>query len=449
MAKKLGGREAVVEFCYLGTYGNWSLSAEHGYDRLTTRLRPAMALEGVDECRDLGERREACRCAVPADREWQFPQCQKDDCYVAMDLLLGQGTGEHCRAMLEGRSAAIVSLGPMPKCSYREQLKACRCALPDPAVEMEERCAAASCYQILDDNFGGRASKFCASFQSQGMLYNESLAADVGSLGCQMDDLAKACSCMLPRHEPPFACGHEDCYGPMQEYFEDSKQAVEGFCNRTLGLSPAAAERDGLRFRFGTMCFDAAAVRSACRCVGTQWQRPECVPDECYRGLHRSLGHRPDAVEMFCRQQLRNLAFEPLDPKAAVSGLAASCRDGAALREACRCAHPFSEWTFPRCQGKCIQAIDRGLDATTHDQVSRFCRRARRKLLDVGDDEPVPAKWSVLRDGCIDVRDVRMACDCVLGTVNRRKSARRRPTAPIGVTGPSTSAPATTTAHTS
>ncbi|KAM4055219.1 hypothetical protein HRG_006019 [Hirsutella rhossiliensis] len=220
-----------------------------------------------------------------------------------------------------------------------------------------------------------------------------------------------------PRRELQFeACGHDDCYGAMQEYFEDSEPAIAEYCNRTSGLSRAEAERDPLRYRFGNWCFEVTAVQTACRCVNTDWQRPSCAADECYRGVHQGLKDDPEAVYEFCRKHLRNAPEARPDPEAAIPGLAASCHDGAALEKACRCAIPSnSEWTFSKCPGKCNQAIDIALDGQYNDMYS-FCRKTRRELFEFGGGA-IPADYAPRPDpgdGCADARDVDTACSCIV-----------------------------------
>ncbi|RCI12609.1 hypothetical protein L249_1026 [Ophiocordyceps polyrhachis-furcata BCC 54312] len=412
---KLGGADAVADFCYLATFGE-TQTAANPYNNRTV-------LTGVDACAERQVVVEVCQAAAPWNRRWTSPQCLQDDCYVAMEMLMGDSIQSTCKGMLAGRVTSITGFRLAGRhCEVQRQIQACRCVtMPEPEFgDSETTCEEAQCFQSLRRHFGRHADNYCDTVldghvpSSVDEPATPSLSNDARRLGCRYGELIEACQCMRPKYERQHpACAHDECYGAMEEYYEGSKDAIESYCDEARAMTPAESERDLRRYRFGPPCFQTAAVRSACACITTKWEAPACVADECYRGIEHAVGvDDTTTVFGFCRSVIRGL---DRDPETALPGLGSSCRDTAALRKACDCVVPpgsRSVWLGnlgpAHCyRDSCFSSIDRSFKGDFHLGVLGFCMPTLRQLtLDAAKVE-VP-------DGCADSKEVEEACFCAL-----------------------------------
>ncbi|PHH91695.1 hypothetical protein CDD83_10612 [Cordyceps sp. RAO-2017] len=446
MEEKMGSREAVADYCYLGTFRDDS-SGETLDENLTSNTA-VRSLDGLAGCERPGSIRLACRCAVPRDRDWKFPQCRTDVCYVVLDMFLGGGPSGFCKALLSGRGGALERPGQEGEaCGFAKQLQACRCVEPEPEEPKVEsagpECDGGECRAILEKHFGGHAQAYCktvlagdadrqnglprltdkkgsgASPVTDSNLDEPShIIFDAKELGCEYDKLLQACRCLSPappqRQHP--ACADDKCYGAMDDYFARENGTVDDYCSRVAGLPPAEAERDPLRSRFGAGCGAANDVASACACVTKTWTRPECAADACYRGIEQAAG---GDLAGFCTQAFRDPTRAP---EAALPGVGGSCADAAALQEACRCVHPRPEENLNdlaplNCyRDRCFRSIDGAFNGSVNHGVQPFCSQTLRELWEYRNAAP-PANYSImpgLEDGCPDAREVGSACSCVV-----------------------------------
>ncbi|RDA89952.1 hypothetical protein CP533_6669 [Ophiocordyceps camponoti-saundersi (nom. inval.)] len=417
LESKMGGAEAVTDFCYLATFGD-TQTAANPYNNVTV-------LTDVDACAERHVVVEVCQAAVPWSRPWKSPQCLQDDCYIAMELLVGDSIQSMCKGMLAGRVTSITGFHLASRqCDVQRQIQACRCVTtPGPELgsggDLEPVCEEGQCFQNLRKHLGRHAVNYCETVldshdpSSAGEPGMPSLSHDVRRLGCRYGELIEACLCMRPSHEWQHpACAHDECYGVMEEYYEGSKNAIESYCDEAQTMAPAKFERDIRRYRFGPQCFDTAAVRSACSCVATQWEAPACVADECYRGIENTLSGGDVTAFDFCKSVIRNPGQ---DPEAALTGLGSSCRNTASLRKACDCVVPpgsRSVWLGnlgpAHCyRDSCFSSIDRSFKGDFHLGVLGFCMPTLRQLTLDAEKVEIPK-------GCADSKEVEEACFCAL-----------------------------------
>ncbi|RDA83154.1 hypothetical protein CP532_3189 [Ophiocordyceps camponoti-leonardi (nom. inval.)] len=414
LESKLGGADAVTDFCYLATFGD-TQTAANPYNNITV-------LTNVDACAERQVVVEVCQAAAPWNRQWTSPQCLQDDCYVAMEMLVGDSIRSMCKGMLAGRVTSVTSFRLAGRhCDVQRQIQACRCVTaPEPEFgDSEPACEDGQCFQSLRKHFGRHTDNYCDTVldghdpSSLDEPAIPSISNDARRLGCRYGELIEACQCMRPKYEQQHpACAHDECYGAMEEYYEGSKDAIESYCDEARAMTAAESERDLRRYRFGPQCFQTAAVRSACSCIATKWEAPACVADECYRGIENTLRGGDVTVFEFCKGVIRNPG---MDPEATLPGLGSSCHNTAALRRACDCVLPpesRSVWLGnlgpAHCyRDSCFSSIDRSFQGDFHLGVLGFCMPALRQLtLDAAQVE-VPK-------GCADSKEVEEACFCAL-----------------------------------
>ncbi|PHH75886.1 hypothetical protein CDD82_4225 [Ophiocordyceps australis] len=449
MEERLGSKEAVADFCFLDT-ANENLTAQ-------TVERPP---NGIKACQtsEAMTMQAACRCSVPPDRVWQFPQCQLNDCYAAMDMLMGESTGNFCKDLLSGRAGAIYTVGKEMNCGFKNQLAACRCVHPDepeewpgsssgqPQDETKDKTEettqsetdskeAPDCAAVLKDNFGQHITAYCKTVidgnaqritGGEGVLKLDNkgdvsyIVQDAKTLGCEYPDLLKACEAMVPEpHQWQFpACGDDGCYREVENHFNSSREAMDAFCKAPETQMPAAG-----------LCRDANAVSAACSCIAADWQKPECAADACYRSLDRVLANTDTDTDMagFCAQAFRD-PFR--SPEEALQGLGEGCADAEALQKACHCAAPnesldgsdglgdrggHSKPPGHCFRGECFRSVDKALGGS-FEAVKSFCLQTLREVYDFRNQPVTPADYAIspsMSPGCGDAKDMDEACSCL------------------------------------
>ncbi|RDA86497.1 hypothetical protein CP532_2019 [Ophiocordyceps camponoti-leonardi (nom. inval.)] len=241
METKLGGLDALSEFCFTGTLDDKHLltSGSHWNKSFSFPMSLVMR-DGGRACLSYDEVRVACSCSLPRDRKWQFPECRSDYCYASLDMLLGESTDRVCRDMLSGRAHAVAGFGIegfsfVRRCDFAGQLKACRCTQPEPYWAEDytdpRPCRQAECYLGLKWVLGSHILDFCkavldthaswdyGSTSSNRTTVDEDLKSgelypvlfrDAASLGCGHDELIEACRCVQPAR-----CAEESCFEEM------------------------------------------------------------------------------------------------------------------------------------------------------------------------------------------------------------------------------------------
>ncbi|PFH55950.1 hypothetical protein XA68_17336 [Ophiocordyceps unilateralis] len=418
---KLGGAQAVTDFCYLATFGE-SRTVSNPYSNRTV-------LTDLDACADRRLVVEVCQAAVPWNQRWSSPQCLQDECYIAMEMLVDGSIQQVCRGMLAGRVSSVTGFRLAARhCDVQRQIKACRCVTaPEPEFgDSEPACQETQCFKGLQKHLGRHSNKYCQAVldahdgRDDGLdgPAMPSLASDARRLGCRYRELIEACRCTRPsqvRQHP--TCAHDECYGAMEEHYEGFKDAIESYCDELRVMTPADSERDLRRYHFGPQCFKTAAVRSACSCVSRNWQAPACVADECYRGIDSGLAHQNLTVFDFCKGVIRDPSQTP---EAALPGIGSSCPNTAALRKACDCVVPPESRTVwlgnlgpAHCyRDSCFSSIERSYHGDFHIGVVGFCKPTLRQLTLDAAKVPIP-------EGCADAQALEEACFCAVPKESR------------------------------
>lgn len=417
LERKLGGAQAVTDFCYLATYGDVQTAA-NPYSNRTV-------LTDTEACSEFHVVVEVCQAAVPWNRRWKAPQCLQDECYVALEMFVGDSVQGYCKDMLAGRASSATGLRLAgDHCDYQRQLQACRCvAASGPEFgESQPVCQEKKCFQGLQEHFGRHAEGFCqtvlqghdehVSSGSDGISL-PALAGDARQLGCRYRELIEACRCMKPTQERQHpACAKDECYGAIEEHYEGHKAAVESYCHEIRAMTSAESERDLRRYQFGPQCFRTTAVQRACSCVSRDWEIPTCVQDECYRGIDLAITGKDMTVFNFCTGVIRD-PFR--DPKTLLQGIDRSCPNAAALQKACECVVPPDDrgvWLGnlgpSRCyRNSCFSSVERSFKGDFHFGVVGFCRPTLRQLTLDASKVQVP-------QGCANTRELEEACACAL-----------------------------------
>ncbi|PFH62686.1 hypothetical protein XA68_12557 [Ophiocordyceps unilateralis] len=285
---RLGGPKAMAEFCFAGT---------HGAPTPEQRKPHAFALsllmsDGGPACFSYGDVRSACRCSLPEDRQWQFPDCRHDVCYASLDMLLGETTGSFCRDMLTGRARAvdrfgIEGYGTGRECDFTGQLKACRCTQPEPRLigvdEDDERpCRLKKCYRTLKEALGRHVRDFCKmvldtetswAARSDLMEFYEPNAAEVDDVDSTTASVAVEGPLLSTTH--PAEPQSTDMAEPSTTIQVRHGPAVPAIVKDAWDLG---CEREELL--------------EACRCA----QPLRCADDGCYEATKASLQRiRPEA----------------------------------------------------------------------------------------------------------------------------------------------------------
>ncbi|RDA91044.1 hypothetical protein CP533_6120 [Ophiocordyceps camponoti-saundersi (nom. inval.)] len=238
MEAKLGGPNAMSDFCFTGTLDDkYLLTPGNNLNKSFTFPMSLLMRDGGRACLNFHEVRLACACSLPKHRKWQFPGCHNDLCYASIDMLLGEATGRVCRDMLAGLAHAIdgfgiEGLGFDRRCDFAKQLKACRCTQPEH-YRLEHHsevrpCRQARCYLSLEWVLGSHVMDFCKAVLDQHASWDSGYSwssrttvdrhinsvesfpvifKDAASLGCSHDELIAACRCAQPPR-----CAEESCY---------------------------------------------------------------------------------------------------------------------------------------------------------------------------------------------------------------------------------------------